>query len=112
MLRGKKEAPEPTPAETFRGRLDRPDADLETALAEFLAAHLGCAPAAVISPDLAERLSAAGVPGDLAGRTAGLVAGLVAKRYGGEGNGGEREEAMDVVRELDSLFAGDGPDGV
>jgi len=105
VLRGKKAAPEPTPAEVFRGRVAGADEDLEAALAEYLATHLGCAPAAVISPDLAERLAAAGVPENLAARTATLIAGLVATRYGGEGNGDGRDAAIEVVGELDRVFA-------
>jgi hypothetical protein len=112
VVRGRPDAPEPTPAEVFRERVAGPDADLEAALAAYLAEHLGCPTAAVISPDLAERLVAAGVPEDLAARTAALVAGLVAERYGGEGDGGGTAEARELVRELDAALADRSPDEV
>jgi len=105
VLRRDRAAPEPTPAEVFRERMGRPGADVEAALTGYLSTHLGCPPAAVISPDLRKRLVVAGVSEELAGRTAALVTGLVAKRYGGEGSGDERETARRVVRELDSIFA-------
>ncbi|MHC4937976.1 MAG: BatD family protein [Planctomycetota bacterium] len=65
---------------------------------EFLASMLDCPAAAVISPDLADRLCAAGVPGDLAARAAGLVEKRVGARYGGAEPGEpERAEARALV---------------
>lgn len=63
--------------------------DLADAFAAFLAAYLGCAPAAVIGPDLALRLVAKGFPGDLASRAAATLERLVAARYGAKGGGAD-----------------------
>ena len=52
-------------------------------VAELVATHLGCEPAAVIAPGLAERLGAAGVPRDLALQAESELEALVATRYGG-----------------------------
>lgn len=53
------------------------------ALAECVAAHLGCAPAAVIDPDLVTRLVGDGLSPDDARTVADALEGLVASRYGG-----------------------------
>jgi hypothetical protein len=59
-----------------------PGANPAQALAELIASHLGCAPAAVIAPGLAERLAAAGVPRELALQAQSQLEALVATRYG------------------------------
>jgi hypothetical protein len=95
---------EPDPldaAEAFRTRSGDPDADLATAFAEYLSVRLRCPQAAVIAPDLAERLVAAGVPADLASRAATLLEGLVAARYGGGASAADaRATSQAVVDEL------------
>ena len=77
--------------------------DLTGALTEFLAAVLSCSPAAVISPDLADRLVAAGVSRDLAERAGALVADLVGARYGGESGGEELRRATELVEQMKSV---------
>ena len=77
----------------------RADADLAAAFTEHLAARLGCAPAAVIAPDLAKRLETSGVPAELARRCAAMVEGLVAARYGGAAPD-DRSAAGALVEEL------------
>jgi len=67
----------------LRAETSRPGADPSGAFAEVLAARLGCAPAAVIAPDLVARLVAAGVSAGEAARAAGTLERLVAARYGG-----------------------------
>lgn len=112
LRRGRRrERPEPAvlrareAAATFRESAAREGADLAAALAEYLAVHLDCRPAAVISPDLRRRLGAAGVPPDLADRTAALLEGLVAARYGATaGDGDPVETARRLVDELDAHF--------
>jgi hypothetical protein len=52
-------------------------------LTRALAARLRCSTAAVIAPDLAQRLETADVPADLSARAASLLKRLVAARYGG-----------------------------
>lgn len=66
-----------------REALERSDADLADGFTEVLAARLGCAPAAVISPDLAARLVAAGAEAGWSSRAAAVLDRLVAARYGG-----------------------------
>ncbi len=80
------------------------DADLAEAIVEFLAFHLRCLGAAVVSPDLAVRLRAAGVPAALAERTAGLLERLTAARYGGRRSVGAPEETRRVGEALATAF--------
>jgi len=61
--------------------IGRPDANLAEAFAGYLAAQLGCDVAAVITPDLANRLTAGGLDPPLADATAAALASLVASRY-------------------------------
>jgi hypothetical protein len=74
-------------AATFRARIDSTDTNTDTditgALAEFLAALLGCSAAGVITPDLKAQLQARGIPEELATRAASLLESLVAAQYGG-----------------------------
>jgi hypothetical protein len=98
-------------AATFREAAAREGTDLAAALAEYLAVHLDCRPAAVISPDLRRRLGAADVPPDLADRTAALLETLVAARYGAtSGADDAAAEARKLVDDLDAHF-GAGPLG-
>ena len=91
-------------AVAFRARAGQPGTDVAEAFAEFLAARLGCAPAAVIAPDLPARLEAAGVPTHLAGRAATLLDGLVAARYGGSPSAGGAAAVRALVDELEERF--------
>ncbi|MEN8150367.1 MAG: BatD family protein [Planctomycetota bacterium] len=98
-MRRKPAGPEgPTPAELFR---EQAEIDLTKALTAYLATVLSCAPAAVISPDLAERLRAVGVERALAERAGTLVADLVGARYGGEADGDELRRGTELVDELE-----------
>lgn len=83
----------------FRERAAEKEADPAALFAELLAAHLDCAAPAVIAPDLPERLASAGVPSDLASRTAALLERLVAARYGAAA------PAADLLAEAHSLAA-------
>ncbi len=95
-----------TAAAAFEGAAAAEGADLSTALANFLAAALDCPPAAVVSPDLAARLRAAGVPADGSTRTAALLERLVAARYGGgPPDPGSRAEAAAMVRAVETALA-------
>jgi hypothetical protein len=69
-------------AAEFRSTVREPGADLAAAFADYLAAHLRCTSAQVISPELGARLLAAGVPEDTSTRTANLLETLVAMNYG------------------------------
>jgi hypothetical protein len=62
--------------------LAAPEDGRAAAFAAFLAARLGCAPAAVVAPDLAGRLERAGVPAALAAHAAEALEQDVARRYG------------------------------
>ncbi|MBK8975357.1 MAG: BatD family protein [Planctomycetes bacterium] len=55
----------------------------DVALAEYLASKLGCPAAAVLTPDLGERLGRAGCDGSLAARAQVLLEAGTAARYGG-----------------------------
>jgi hypothetical protein len=69
--------------EAYRREAADEETDAGHALSGFVAACLDCPPAAVIAPDLAQRLEAEDVPAELAQRTATLLEGLVGARYGG-----------------------------
>jgi hypothetical protein len=109
LLRRTRREPPPDPAEertraagaALRAALEEADGDAADALAEYLAARLGCAPAAVISPDLADRLRDVGVAEGPAGRAASLLERLVGARYGGQKTDGAREEGRALLRELE-----------
>lgn len=77
-------APEVDPArlERYAAAATRLRGEGAPALTPFLATALDTAEAAVIRPDLAERLSAAGVAADVAARVAEVSAAMLAARYG------------------------------
>jgi hypothetical protein len=87
-------APSPVRAAAAALRTGVRDGDPQTAFAEFLGACLGVPTAAVIAPDLAARLAAAGVPGPAAARAASLLDSLVAARYGGGPAAGDARAAV------------------
>jgi hypothetical protein len=98
----RRRAPEPDPAAAFHAHVGT---DVAAALTAYLAARLQCRPAAVIGPDLAARLAAAGVPDSLATRTALLLEGLVATRYGATAPEDRAEDdARALVEELEAAF--------
>jgi len=93
-------------AATFRTRVAAPDADVAAAFIDYLAARLGVAPAAVVSPDLAVRLERSGVPRELAAAVAARLAALVAARYAGGAASpaaGPRDAVADVARLFEQL---------
>ncbi len=103
------QAPEPaargrTSAEPLRLDPGERTADPERALAEFLATRLSCTPGAVIAPDLGARLARAGLPHELAGRTATLLQRLVAARYGGAPCDGAASTVHGLMGELERAF--------
>jgi hypothetical protein len=93
-------------AAEFRARVAAPDADVAAAFIDYLAARLGVAPAAVVSPDLADRLERSGVPRELAASVAARLAVLVAARYAGGAASpaaGPSDAAADVARLVEQL---------
>jgi hypothetical protein len=88
----------------FRRQAAAQGTDMSVAFAELLATLLRCPPAAVVSPDLADRLVAAGVPAGLARRTATLLESLVLLRFGGEPRPGVAGEALVLADELAAWF--------
>ncbi len=72
--------------------------DALDALLAYLGDRLGVAPAAVVSPDLAERLAARGLDGALATEVALLVERGAAARYGGAGALAEADVRSLVAR--------------
>jgi hypothetical protein len=82
----------------FRAKVDRET----TAVVEYLAARLRTTDAAVIAPDLADRLVAAGIGESLARRAAEFVFAATAARYGASAGG--RENVDDLVDRLEAEF--------
>ncbi|MGE3880315.1 MAG: hypothetical protein AB7I19_14740 [Planctomycetota bacterium] len=82
----------------FRATVDRDT----TAVVEYLAARLRTSTAAVIAPDLADRLVAAGIVESLARSTAEFVFAGTAARYGAAAV--DRENADDLVERLEAEF--------
>lgn len=78
----------------------RPDANHAELLAEFLAAHLGCKPAAMIAPNLAKLLVARGIDAQLASRTERELELLVAQRYAKTATAVENRDIRDLARAL------------
>ena len=75
---------------------------LASAFVTYLAARTGCEPAAVISPDLGQRLTALGVPPQLAGATQELLERLSVRHYSGTGPASPQDPGADTraLREL------------
>jgi hypothetical protein len=100
IVRARKREDAPDAAALFRARA--PSDDLADVLAAYLAARLQCPKASVIAPDLPTRLAAAGVPDELASRTAGLLERLVGARYGGgAADATDQATANKLVEELE-----------
>jgi len=93
-------------ASAFHEHSSGPDGNTAQALAEFLAAHLGCPTAALFAPRLGARLAAAGLPPELAARTAAAFQRLVAARYGKSAHEVSAEETRALIEELERAFAG------
>lgn len=91
-------------AATFAARVAAPDADTGDAFVGYLADRLRCPPAAVIGPDLEQRLLAAGIEAALAGRVARLVERFGALRYGGAARAADAGEARQLVDALEAQF--------
>jgi hypothetical protein len=85
-------------------QLSRDGVDVTDAFSEYLAAHLDCATAAVISPGLRARLGEHGLPNDLAERVAKFLDGLVAARFGGAAPAESVATARALFDELEAAF--------
>lgn len=92
-------------AETFRAATAAAGADVAAAFADYLAARLGCAPAALVSPDLPRRLQSGGLDAALAARAASLLDRLIEARYGGAAPAGAAAEAADIVLGIEAALA-------
>lgn len=84
------------------------DGDCAQAFSVFLAARLGCAPPAVIAPDLRRRLVRASVPEELAERAARFLELQVAARFGGEQTPDGKRQALELAAELDAALPVEG----
>lgn len=94
-----------TASARFRSCLKRCDCDPAQAFAAYLAARLRRPDAAVIAPDLEDKLLGAGIPNKTADRAAALLAELVAKRYGsGAADKDRSTDLCDLVGELERDF--------
>lgn len=92
-------------AAAFRAANAAPGADATEAFATYLAAKLACAPAAVVSPDLAQRLAARGIDAQLAQRAADALDRAVASRYaGGAAGAAAGGDFGALVAELEPQF--------
>ena len=88
-------------ARRFHERAARADDELAEAFAEYLGERLGVAAPAVIAPDLAQRLTDAGVESELATRAAAQLDALVAARYGGAPPPDSADATRALVDELE-----------
>ena len=75
--------------------------DAADALADYLADRLATTRAAVIGPDLAQRLQASGLPEPVAREAAAVLERGVAARYGG-GSSLQRDEVLALVERVES----------
>jgi hypothetical protein len=91
-------------APLFLARARAGGADLRRSFAEYLAARLRCSPSAVVAPELAARLAAAGVPQPLAARAAAMLDELEGARFGRWTPATTGSEASAMVRELEAAF--------
>lgn len=91
-------------AAACRAGLRAANADVAGAITAYLAARLRCNPAAVIAPDLPARLIAAGVPSELAMRTARRFDELVDARFGGARPAASAAVATSLLDELEAVF--------
>jgi len=94
--------------EALREKLGRNDGSVTDAFTAYLAAHIDCAPAAVIAPGLETRLAEHGVPAELAERTSRFVDSLVASRFGGDALEDPAGTARDLFDELEAVFPSHG----
>lgn len=88
----------------FAAQIQGADSDLADAFAEFLAAKLRCPQAAVIAPDLSQRLQTAGVSENLSKRAADMLDSLIASRYGGRPSAQNTQSAQTLVQEIEAAF--------
>ncbi len=89
----------------WTAELAQADVNLAEAFADYLAAQLGCATAAVIGPDLASRLASAGLDPGLANETAVALESLVAARYGsGAAGSAGRAELARLADRIEGAF--------
>jgi len=95
-------------AQAFHTQAAATGADLERIFTEYLGVRLGCPAAAVISPDLEQRMKAAGIAPDIAARTARLIESLVAARYGGTAT--DEASFREAGLLVDALETGSRPD--
>jgi hypothetical protein len=93
-------------ASALRAQLAGEPEPAAAALAAYLAARLRTTPAAIVAPELRARLAAAGLPPDLAARTAALLDALTAARYGGRS--AMPADAPALAGELAAAFAAKG----
>jgi hypothetical protein len=91
-------------AAVFRAGTRKPGADPAEAFTGYLAARLRCSAAAVIAPDLQDRLALAGVPAGPAACAAALLEDLVKVRYGGDALPDAMASARALVNRLEVLF--------
>jgi hypothetical protein len=91
-------------ADHFRRAVKHDPSTADRAFFEYLAARLRITPAEVFEPDLAARLSAAGVPHDLAAQTHRAVESALSARYGGPPTSDAAPSLTAVVDALESAF--------
>jgi len=89
-------------AARFRREIASPSADPASAFAGYLADRLSCSPAAVIAPDLEDRLAARGLDRDLARRAASRLTRAIESRYGGASSA--TDGLAPLVDEIESAF--------
>jgi hypothetical protein len=84
--------------------LARPGSDPAAAFANYVAARLRCPPAAVVGPQLLERLRKAGIAPDLATDAGALLRELGARRYGGDAVEDAQARVRSAADALEAAF--------
>lgn len=89
----------------FRLQMRGGRATVEEALVGYLAAKLATSEAAIVTPDLAERLEARGISRDLAQRTGELVEGMISERYGAPITDRDALLSMELVEAIEEQLS-------
>jgi hypothetical protein len=91
--------------QVFRTSMAHAATEPADAFASYVAARLRCPPAAVVGPQLAGRLQAAGIPAAMAAEVVALVRELGAQRFGGSAVADARNRSVSLAQELELAFA-------
>lgn len=89
---------------SYQAAVEIPDRDISQVFIEYLSARMRCAPGAVVSPNLAERMTSLGVPESDARESADLIDSLVSAHYGRISIDEDFDAMRRIVERLESHF--------